>query len=83
MKESMTKITMPGLMPVDFEMRSANKSTPPGLICSRSISPTPIPMMIPPRIAFVMTGKFNNPFKGANQSIMVEVKTSPIIAFIK
>ena len=47
MKESMTKITMPGLMPVDFEMRSANKSTPPGLICSRSISPTPIPMMIP------------------------------------
>ena len=83
MKESMTKITMPGLIPVDFEMRSANKSTPPGLICNRSIMPTPIPMMIPPRIAFVMIGRFNKPFKGANQSIMVEVKTSPIIALIK
>ena len=47
MKESITKITMPGLMPVDFEMRSANKSTPPGLICNRSISPTPIPMVAP------------------------------------
>ena len=83
MKESMTKITMPGLMPVDFEMRSANKSTPPGLICSRSIIPTPIPIMIPHRIAFVMIGRFNKPFKGASQSIMVEVKTSPIIALIK
>ena len=79
----MIKITMPGFMPVDFEMRRANKSTPPGLICSRSNMPTPIPMMVPPRIAFVMTGRCNKPFNGDNQSIMVEVKTSPIIALIK
>ena len=63
MKESMTKITVPGFIPVDFEMRSANKSTPPGLICSRSIMPTPIPMMVPPRIAFVMIGRCNKPLK--------------------
>ena len=83
MKASMIKIMMPGLMPVDFEMRSPNKSAPPGLIRSRSMRPTPIPIMVPPRMACAITGRCNKPFNGARKSIIVDVKASPITALMK
>lgn len=54
---SIMKITIPGLVAVDFEINSASKSTPPGLICCLSIKPTPIPIVIPPIMALVMIGR--------------------------
>ena len=81
--KSIIKITIPGLIAVDFEIKSASKSTPPGLKCSRSIKPTPIPIIIPPRIALVMIGRCTKPFSGVSQSIMVEVKANPIMALMK
>ncbi len=81
--ESIIKITIPGLIAVDFEIKSASKSTPPGLICSRNIKPIPIPIIIPPRITFVMIGRCTKPFSGVSKSIMVEVKANPRMALMK
>ena len=83
MNTSIRNITIPGLMAFDFEIKSANKSIPPGLMCSRIMKPTPIPIVIPPRIALIKIGRCNNPFSGASKSIIVEVKTNPRIALMK
>lgn len=83
MNTSIRNITIPGLMAFDFEINSANKSIPPGLICSRIMKPIPIPIVIPPRIALINIGRCNNPFSGVSQSIIVEVKTNPRIALMK
>ena len=82
-KESIIKIIIPGLIDVDLEIKSANKSIPPGLMCSRNIKPIPIPIMIPPRITFVMIGRCTKPFNGVNKSMIVEVKINPRRALIK
>jgi hypothetical protein len=83
MSTSIIKITIPGLIPFDFEIESASKSTPPGLICSHIMKPTPVPIMIPPRIALVMIGRCTKPFSGVSKSIIVEVKANPRIASMK
>jgi hypothetical protein len=80
---SIIKMTMPGLIPFDFEINSANKSTPPGLIWNLNIIPTPIPIIIPPSIALVMIGRCTIPLSGTSKSIIVDVKANPRIALMK